>query len=179
MDLPKMAMQTQREGPFPGIPVSRGQTHCSGLRFLEQTCVSRFWGPAQPPWPWAQRQEQVLPRRRGLQEGGAGKRRGKVGMRFPSGTEWGPPGNPKGPPRPRTQHHHQQLQTPALRGSQPEPGVVFKEMQFDLPSSFRNPARRTLPGPAGLVAAAGAAAGTFSPSAQTCADILTRYTLRG
>lgn len=164
-----MAMQTQREGPFrsfPGIPVSRGQTHCSGLRFLGQTCVSRFRGPAQPPWPRAQRQEQVLPWRRGPQggSGGGGQAEGEGGYEVPKwnrvGTTWTPQRTPQttntAPPPSSCKHQ-------LSREASQKPGVVFKEMQFDLPSSFRNPAHRTLPGPAGLVAAADAAAGTFNP----------------
>lgn len=135
MDLPKMVMQTQREGPFrsfPGIPVSRGHTHCSGLRFLGQTCASRFRGPAQPPWPRAQRQEQVLPGRRGPQgEAGAavgveGRVEGEGGYEVPKrdrvGTTWKPQRTPP-------DHEHstttQQLQTPALQRSKPEAWGCF------------------------------------------------------
>lgn len=159
-------------------PLAEGRPTAQACDSWSRPVSLGFGDPPSHPGHGLRGRNKSFPGGGGYRRGG-GKRRGKVGMRFPSGTEWGPPGNPRGPPRPRTQHHHQQLQTPALRGSQPEPGVVFKEMQFDLPSSFRNPAHRTLPGPAGLVAAAGAAAGTFSPSTQTCADILTRIHATG
>lgn len=43
-------------------------------------------------------------------------------------------------------------------------GTVFKEMQFDLPSSSRNPANRMLPESLGLIPAMGAATVIFNKS---------------
>lgn len=101
--------------------------------------------------------------RRGVR-GGGGQAEGEGGYEVPKwnrvGTTWTPQRTPQttntAPPPSSCKHQ-------LSREASQKPGVVFKEMQFDLPSSFRNPAHRTLPGPAGLVAAADAAAGTFNP----------------
>lgn len=73
------------------------------------------------------------------------------------------PGDPQSTTN-TAQHNHQAAVNTATQRSQPEPGTAFKEMEFDLSSSFRSPAKRTLPESMGLIPAMGAATGIFNTS---------------